>query len=51
MQSFDSWFSQVQSLVECGGHRFNDEDSVRADYEEGRSAEDVAQKILDEYNA
>lgn len=49
-ESFDSWFSTVQSLVEEGGHRFTDEDSVRNDYDNGRCASDVAQDILDEYN-
>lgn len=50
MQSFDSWFSHVQSLVACAGYNFSDKDSVRDDYDQGKSAEDVAQDIIDEYS-
>lgn len=50
MESFEDWFAQVQSHVECGGHRFYDMDAVRHDYDNGRCAAEVAQEILDEYN-
>lgn len=47
---FDTWFETVACVVlEKTGVEFRDEDSVRFEYEEGKSAFDVADEITAEY--
>lgn len=49
---FDTWFSALCGRIEeKAGTSFNDEDSVRGDYDQGRDAFDVADEIAAEYNA
>lgn len=49
---FDGWFDVVVMRVEeKSGVAFNDADSVREDYDDGRNAFDVADEIADEYSA
>lgn len=49
---FDTWMDTVKALVLDGcGVEFRDEDSVRGDYEDGKSAFDVADDIIAEYEA
>lgn len=47
---FDTWFSTLTILVlDATGVEFRDEDSVRADYDNGKDAHDVADEIIAEY--
>lgn len=47
---FDTWFETLRMHVgERTGTDFNDEDSVRSDYEEGRDVFDVIDEIAGEY--
>lgn len=47
---FDTWFQTLQMHVgERTGVTFSDEDSVRADYEQGRDVFDVIDEIVAEY--
>lgn len=47
---FDTWFDAIVGIVEAeAGVVFTDRDSVRDDYDEGRSAYDVAGEIVAEY--
>lgn len=47
--SFDEWFSLLESHLQCNGIVFKDEESVRGDYDEGRDVLDVLDDILREY--
>lgn len=48
---FEVWFSNVSCIVlDKSGVEFHDTDSVRDDYDSGRSAFDVADEIAAEYN-
>ena len=47
---FDTWFDTLQShVLDRTGVTFRDEDSVRADYGEGRDVFDVIDEIVAEY--
>lgn len=47
---FESWFEALCLQVsERCSFDLRDEDSVRADYEEGKSVEEVADEFADEY--
>lgn len=47
---FDTWFSTLQTHVsERTGVQFNDEDSVRDDYDKGRCVFDVIDETCAEY--
>jgi len=47
---FDAWFDTLSLLVLDGaGVEFQDQDSVRNDYETGRNVHDVADEIIAEY--
>lgn len=47
---FDTWFDTLTLLVFDGaGVEFQDQDSVRDDYETGRNVHDVADEIIAEY--
>lgn len=47
---FDTWFDTLILLVLDGaGVEFQDQDSVRNDYEAGRNVHDVADEIIAEY--
>ena len=47
---FETWFSTLANLVQDGsGVNFQDEDSVKADYEAGKDVHDVADEIIAEY--
>ena len=47
---FDTWYSTLVPLVLDGsGVSFNDEDSVKDDYEQGKNVHDVADEIIAEY--
>jgi hypothetical protein len=47
---FDTWFDIVKvNVLDMCGVEFRDTDSVRADYDDGLDAVDVAQSIADEY--
>ncbi|WP_333709768.1 hypothetical protein [Malikia spinosa] len=47
---FDTWFDTLSLLVLDGaGVEFQDQDSVRNDYETGRNVHDVADEIIAEY--
>lgn len=49
---FDTWFETLQShVLDQTGVQFNDSDSVKADYDQGRNVFDVIDEIVDEYNA
>ena len=49
---FDTWFSTLSILVlERTGVDFNDEDSVKQDYEDGKDMFDVVDSIAEEYNS
>ena len=48
--SFEDWFELLQMNLQDEGIDFNDEESVRADYEEGKSLFDVIDEIHAEYN-
>lgn len=47
---FDTWFSilQINLLNRCGVN-FQDADSVRGDYDEGRDVYDVIDEVAAEY--
>jgi hypothetical protein len=48
--SFETWFGTLQTIVlDRTGVDFKDEDSVRQDYEDGRSVYDVIDDIVAEY--
>lgn len=48
---FETWFDCLRmNVLDLCGVEFSDEDSVRADYEQGRNLFDVASEIADEYN-
>lgn len=48
---FEAWFSCLQMVVlDATGVEFTDEDSVRDDYESGKSIYDVSDSIAAEYN-
>lgn len=50
MVDFESWFEALRLQVrERCSFDLRDEDSVRADYEEGKSVEEVADEFADEY--
>ena len=47
---FDTWFETLTMLVlDNTGVEFQDQDSVRNDYETGRDVHDVADEIVLEY--
>lgn len=47
---FDTWFSVVSfQVLDQTGVDFLDQDSVRAEYDSGQDAYDVADKIAQEY--
>ncbi len=47
---FNSWFCVLQiNVLDRAGVDFNDEDSVRGDYEAGRDVYDVIDEIVAEY--
>lgn len=47
---FDTWFETLTVLVlDNTGVEFQDQDSVRNDYEAGRDVHDVADEIVLEY--
>ena len=47
--SFDEWFDLLQLNLSDAGINFEDADSVRGDYEDGKSMYDVLDDIKDEY--
>ena len=48
---FETWFDVLQNeVLEKSGFAFNDADSVKADYDDGKDVFDVASEIIDEYN-
>ena len=44
---FEQWFG---AIVELTGPQFSDPDSVREDYEQGKTADEVAADIIEEYS-
>ena len=47
---FPTWFSTLQAnVLDRTGVNFNDEDSVRGDYDQGRDVYDVIDEIAQEY--
>ena len=47
---FESWFSTLQDhVLDRTGVSFQDESSVRGDFDEGRSVFDVIDEIVEEY--
>lgn len=46
---FETWFSCLQINLLDAGIDFNDEDSVRADYDSGKDMFDVVDEIIAEY--
>lgn len=48
-KSFDDWFDLLQLNLADAGIKFEDADSVRADYEDGKSMYDVLEDIKAEY--
>ena len=47
---FETWFSCLTMQVLDGtGVTFQDEDSVRGDYDNGRDVNEVAAEIIEEY--
>lgn len=47
---FDTWFNVLSvHVLEETGVTFNDEDSVRSDYDAGLDMHEVAASIIDEY--
>lgn len=50
--SFDNYFGVIQvNVLERAGVDFNDEASVRADYDKGRDVFDVIDEICAEYRS
>ena len=47
---FDSWFDAVKLFTKDAGISFHDADSVKHDYETGKTAQEVADSIIDEYS-
>lgn len=47
--SFGVWFSTLQALLLDEGITFQDEDSVKDDYENNRNVHDVSDEIVAEY--
>lgn len=48
---FDEWFTAIQDQVYMETSvEFSDAESVRDDYEAGKTADEVANDIIDEYN-
>ena len=48
--TFNEWFDFIRTWVmDATGNSFDDSDSVKADYENGLDANDVAQDIIAEY--
>jgi len=47
--SFHQWFDLLQLQLSDSGIKFDDADSVRLDYEAGKSMYDVIDEIKDEY--
>jgi hypothetical protein len=48
--TFDAWFDVLQfNVLDRTGHTFNDRESVREDFEDGRDVFDVADEISEEY--
>ena len=47
--NFDEWFDLLQLNLSGAGIKFQDADSVRSDYENGRSMFDVVDDIKAEY--
>lgn len=48
---FDTWFGVLQSnVLDKSGVDFDDEDSVRGDYDAGRDVYDVIDEIAAEYD-
>lgn len=48
---FDTWFDLLQEHLRSRGVAFHCRDSVRSDYDNGTSPEDVADDIAEEYGA
>ena len=46
---FETWFEILQEHLADNGVRFEDEDAVRGDYNEGKDLFDVRDEILKEY--
>ncbi len=47
---FDTWFTCVSmQVLDFAGVEFQDQDSVREDYDQGRDANEVAAEIILEY--
>lgn len=47
---FETWFDNLSMMVlDISGVNFNDQDSVRDDYDQGRNLADVADEIAAEY--
>lgn len=47
---FDTWFSCVSmQVLDFAGVEFQDQDSVRTEYDQGRDANEVAAEIILEY--
>lgn len=47
---FETWFGVLQAnVLDRTGVNFNDEDSVRADFDDGRDVYDVIDEIAAEY--
>lgn len=49
MNNFENWYSDLLALTQAEGLNFDDSDSVRADFEAGKSAQEVADEIIAEY--
>ena len=48
-KSFDEWFNLLQLNLSDAGIEFHDADSVRGDYDDGKSMYDVLEDIKAEY--
>ena len=47
---FEEWFDLVVGTVSAAGHSFMDQDSVKDDYNNGKTADEVAADIIEEYS-
>ena len=47
---FEEWFDLVVGIVKKAGHRFSDQDSVQFDYDDGKTADEVAADIIEDYS-
>lgn len=47
--NFEEWFDLLQLNLSDYGIRFEDSDSVRSDYNDGKSLQDVVDDISSEY--